>query len=210
VSVLVVGDRDALALAGIEPPAGAPALVVALDDQPFPEGVAPRLRWRREPGDAGGERLIATAGEGLWSRAPWPVRDELFDLPAGPPVALVVGDGAAELERRGLAVTAAERLTAEALVAADVVVHGAGSWLPGDALAVLAAGRVLVTRAEPVFGLVPGLDHLRAEAPEHAADLVQAVLADPAPFAALRAFGRLAAERHRAAGVYARLLGEPA
>jgi len=209
-SVRVVGDPIALALAGLPEPAGEPELVVALDDAPGPANV----RWWRGRPERGatGERTIATDGEGLWSRAPWPVRDELFDLaaPAAPGRVLLVGaedDDVAFACDHGLDVEAVGRLTAEALAAADVVVHGIGlgAPLPGDALAVLAAGRLLVTNAAPGFGLRAGVDHLAAEGIAPAYEVIQEALAAPEAFAALRRMGRLTAREHRASEVYARL-----
>src|SRR5207248_483891 len=142
---------------------------------------------------------IAPAGHGLWSRAPWPVHEDLFELaPAadGPRVLVVEPDDAArdqalaELATRGLQAIASGRLTVGALAAADVVIHGAGppGPLEGDALAVLAAGRLLITNADPAFGLLAGVDHLAAEGLAPACDLAEAVLATPSAFAAVRRF----------------------
>lgn len=214
-SALVVADPVAAALAGAPDPGGPPDVVVALDDTAVPAGVtAPVVRWWRgaAPGPREGERVIGTAGDGLWSRAPWPVRDEVFALapPTAPGRVLLVGASDDELafaRARGLTTDAVERLTLDALAAADVVMHGIGlgAPLPGDALAVLAAGRLLVTNAVPGFGLRPGIDHLAAEGISPACDIVEAALAAPGAFAALRRAGRLAAGRFRASDVYARL-----
>jgi hypothetical protein len=219
-SVLVLGDSEALALAGVPEPAE-PRLVVALDDAVVPVGLdVPVVRWWRaacaETGSAG-ERVIAPAGDGLWSRAVWPVSDEVLALAAAPlpgAVLLVEPDrgvreeGLGELLSRGLAATATDRLTVDALAAADVVIHGVGVQrpLPGDAVAVLGAGRLLVTNAEPAFGLRRGIDHLAAEGISPAADLAEAAMEFPAAFAAVRRFGRHAAGRRWAPDVYASLL----
>lgn len=219
-SVLVVGDEMALALTG---PGQAdtvePRLVVALDDAPVPgvDGVPVLRWWRGAPGrePLPGERVVATDGDGLWSRAPWPVRDELFALaPAPRPTALVVeadverrDEAVDDLRGRGLEAAGAARLTADGLAAADVVIHGLGGPgpLPGDAIAVLAAGRVLVADTTVAFGLAAGLDHLAALA-GNAASAAESVLRRPEAFAAMRCRGRLAAGRHRADTVLARLL----
>lgn len=214
-SVQVVGDPAALSLAGHEATEEAARLVVVLDDAVAPGmGAAAVVRWWRAEPDwsSAGELVIAPQGAGLWSRAPWPVRDEVFALPpaAGQGV-LVIDDSEAareglleDLGRRGVAAEGAARLTRDALGRADVVVHGVGAGLPvpGDAFAVLAAGRLLVTTAAPGFGLVGGVDHLPASNVESACGLVEAVLAAPPVFGAMRRHARLAAERHRASAVY--------
>lgn len=210
----VVGTPDAIALAGPDSARAGGGVVVALDDAPAPAATRVARWWRGTPGAAAADVVLATAGDGLFARSPWPVAAPVFELGEGDDqVALVIGDAAvaAALRARGIEVLEAPRLTLESLARAQVVVHGvgAGAALPGDATAVLAAGRVLVTGGEPSFGLVPGLDHLHVTRPERACDLVEAVLADSAAFEPLRRFARLAAERHRAAVVYpwlARLL----
>lgn len=217
-SVLVVGTREALALCGADPTDEAPRLVVALDDAPPPVDLdLPLLRWRSFPGDAAAdELLIAPSGSGLWSCAPWPVRDELFALAAAAPgsVLIVEPDGERRekftemTENAGLRAAFAERLTVEGIAAADVIVHGAGqeAALPGDAMAVLAAGRLLITGpCTPNFGLRPGIDHLAAPAIPLASALADAVAQRHSAFRAMRALGRIAAERHRASEVYANL-----
>lgn len=217
-NVLVAGDEGALSLAGAPAPDRV-ELVVVLDDAPAPAaGEAPVLRWWRgtaEPGRAG-ERTLATAGEGLWSRAPWPVRDEVFDLERGPAGAVLVAEPDAEiaagavaaLERAGLACERVDALCAEALERADVVVLGTGEArpLPGDAPAVLAAGRLLVANPAPAFGLAAGVHYLAADGPYRAAEVIATALRWPDAFASLRRAGRIAAEAHRAGDVYARLL----
>lgn len=215
-SFVVFGDDAALELAGAPSPEGAPRVLFALDDVPARGSGSTVVRWwREEPGELSADRVIATGGEHLWARAPWPVRDELFDLPApsGAGVLVVEADedarGAAltELRGRGLEAESAERLTAAALERAAVVLHGVrpARPLPGDAFAVLAAGRLLIGRGEPAFGLHAGIDHLSAEGFGPAADLAQAALADAPAFAAIARFARLAARPHRASLVYARL-----
>lgn len=221
--VLVVGAEPALELAGIPRSAGAVRLVVALDGAPAPpEPGAPLVRWWRTRAPLGesvrSEHVLAPAGDELWSAAPWPVADAAFGMPRSRDGRVLVVDASdvsrsavlRELAGRDVEATGAPWLTLAGLADADVVVHSVGppGPLPGDAMSVLAAGRLLIVNAEPTFGLVPGIDHLRAEGPAPAADLVEAFLGDPGAFEAVRTTGRLAAGRHRAAEVYSRLADE--
>jgi len=167
-------------------------------------------------------RVIAQAGDGLWRRAPWPAADALFDL--GPPDAgagvLVAGgdeqrrdDLRATLTRGGVPVIARERLTIADLRATAVVILPSApeAPLPARAIAVLAAGRLLVTaRCRPAFGLQSGIDHLAAATNGEAARMAGAALRFPRAFSSLRAFARLAAAPHRASLVYRRLLADVA
>ena len=81
-----------------------------------------------------------------------------------------------------------------------------GEPMPDGALAVLAAGRVLVApRAEPAFGLLPWSDHLPYDNEDdiaYAGDLAQTF---PEAFEPIVAMGILAAEAHVASVVYGRL-----
>ena len=153
-----------------------------------------------------GTRVIAPSGDGLWRRAPWPVADTLFDL--DPPTrehALVIGGEPAKevagmLEAHGVAVTRAARLTAGELESASVVVLAGGpdEVLPGEAPAVLAAGRVLATSPRSVlFGFRPGIDHCCGETPAALANLTESVLRYWDAFESMRAHGRITAARHR-------------
>lgn len=221
-SVLVIGEPAALALAGLDPEPGKPELIVVLDDAEAPsEPGAPVVRWwRGAPLRAPDcEHVIAVGGDALHSRAPWPVREALFTLaPADAPGRVLVVEPVAEIRAAALAQLAAqgsaadgvERLTVEALADADIVVHGCGQPgpLPGDAIAVLAAARLLVTNADPAFGLRSGVDFLAAGDISHACALVRSAIALPAAFAAMRRHGRIAAARHRAPEVYGRLLAD--
>jgi hypothetical protein len=223
-SVRVAGDSDGLGLAGVPDGDGPPRLLVLLDDAPAPagQGEAVVVRWwRGAPGERReGELVVATDGPGLWSRAPWPVGDGLFALPPARPGAVLVVESeesareraVAALSRRGLRVTGAARLTVAGVAGADAVIHRVGipRPLPGDALAVLAAGRLLVTSADPGFGLRRGIDHLAAEGIDPAADLLEAAFADPVAFAPVRRTARLTAARHAASAVYARVLADAA
>jgi hypothetical protein len=162
-------------------------------------------------------RRIATAGEGLWRRAPLPVDDGLFELgepPAGAG-ALVTGEARDELLDKlaatGIEAAGAGELSEEGLAACAVVVTTPlePSPLPAGAMAVLAARRVLVTGpCDPRFGLEPGLDHLHARTADEAVVYVAAVLAHWEAFAPLRAWGAIAAERYRASVFYERLLSD--
>lgn len=203
-------------LAGLGEPGSGP--VVALGDAPGSAAV----RWLAGPAErpgAAGERLIAPGGEGLWRRTPWPVADALFELePRTRGPALVASPDAerraylaGELRGRGHSVLAEERLTRPALERAAVVLlpSEGGGPLPGEAFAVLAARRVLVTyRCEPAFGLLPEIDWFPGAVDVDLVDLADAALAYPEAFDLPRALGRLAAERHRASVVYARLAAD--
>jgi hypothetical protein len=221
----VVGDRRGLGLAAGEAP-----LSVRLGRPSA--GDRADVVWLPGPAPAevpAGVRMIATSGDGLWSRAPWPARDDLFELP--PParlVALVVGaDDELRtrtlelLERRGATATVAPLLTREDLELASVVamlgdadaatppapLHA--NALPGEAPAVLAARRILIApRARTTFGFLAGVDHLAASTPDDVAAYVHMTLTFPEAFEPFRVLGALAAERHRASAVYARLAGE--
>ena len=150
--------------------------------------------------------MIAQAGAGLWRCAPWPVRDELFEL--APPVErniLVVGD---ESDRREVSewldqldgrLLEADVLERRDLEEAAVVVFAQpdGRPLPAPAFAVLAARRILVVRKPSVsFGLLPGIDHLSARTAAGAAQLAAAAVLHWEAFEAVRAFG---SDRRRAA-----------
>jgi hypothetical protein len=177
----------------------------------------------RVPGDEKRtERVIANAGHRLWRRAPWPVNDHVFSLePTGPSTgALVAGGSEAartdllkRLAASGLSAAGVAELTLEALAAAAVVIvlpvlFGTAP-LPGEAMAVLASRRVLVTgRADPAFGLEPGLDHLQAGTADEAVVYSAAALEHWDAFATMRAWGALAAARHRASDFYGRLVAD--
>lgn len=219
-SVRVVGsEADLLIAGGGAPETEASGLVVVLGEHVEPGlDEIPAVRWIDGGSMAGAaERLIASAGDALWSRRPWPAADALFDLPPAPEprTALLAGDrdglkatllqGAVE---RGLGCATVDRLTVESLRAADCVVllDGEPGTISALAPAVLAARRILITpKAETAFGLQAPLDHLQFDAPERALNLVESVLGQPSAFERLRIWGALAAERHRASQVYAQL-----
>ena len=226
----VLGDERALGLAGAEAaPAAGPAVHLgAPATEPAPGDVVWLAGPACEPA-AGGVRLVATCGDALWARAPWPVRDELFGLaPAGEPSALVVcadderrATVVEKLEARGRPVAAASLLSAGELARASVVAllgeadapTPASAWsarsMPAEAPAVLAARRLLVApRCEVTFGLLPGADHLAFGTEDDVVAYIDAVLTFPAAFELLPALGALAAERHRASVVYARLAAD--
>lgn len=197
-----------------------PDVAVALGDATAegPPGV-PLVRWLDgdPPGSATpGERLVAPGGTALWRRAPLPAADQLFELPASPSAEalLVGGDREARarlvlrLEEIGVTAQSAAALTREGLLHAGVVafVGVPGAPLPALAPAVLAARRVLVApRAEPVFGLLPGIDHVAYDDEDELARLVDLVTTRAEAFEGMIAMGTLAAEAHRASTVYGRL-----
>lgn len=237
--IAVRGDERALALAG--PPADRAAVAgpaVHLGEPADPPGDGDVV-WLPGSGEAltkpspaqgkGGFRVIATGGDGLWGRAPWPAGDALFELPPPPePFALVAGGDAErrahvveKLEARGLPVRGAELLTAGDLADATVVAllgaadaatpeaPWAATAMPAEAPAVLAARRVLIApRSTATFGLLPGTDHLAFATGDDAVQYADAVLTYPASFAPLTVMGARTAEHHRASAVYARLAEE--
>jgi hypothetical protein len=236
----ILGDERALELAGLAAPAqGAPG---------GPDGPTVHLGPTTEPADViwlstphpgegrtpdggvtGPARVIATGGRGLWGRAPWPARDELFELPPPPAArALVVsadperrGQVLEKLAARGLPAAGATALSAADLAAASVVAllgdagaatpeaPAAAAAMPGEAPAVLAARRVLLApRCQTTFGLLPGTDHLAFGTDDDVVQYADAVLTHPESFAPLQALGARTAERHRASLVYACLADE--
>ena len=208
--VTTTGEPRALALGGLDGAADGPVVHLGAG------GESADVVWREGTAE-GGERprLIAQAGEGLWRCAPWPVRDELFEVAS--PVernVLVVGDSPHRhkvsewLDKLDGRLLEADVLERRDLEEAAVVVFAQpdGRPLPAPAFAVLAARRILVVRKPSVsFGLLPGIDHLSARTGAGAAQLAAAAVLHWDAFEAVRAFGAIAAEPHRASTVYARL-----
>lgn len=206
---------DVRVVLGVEPPGGGEADAILAGDNPVP-----------------GDRVVATSGDGLWSRAAWPVRDELFDLPPPVPGAGVLvitpypDRDAPLLEKlaaRGIPVTSRAELTAEALATAATVAYPPSpdpteeryvpghrqEALPATVFAPLAAGRFLIApRAHLTFGLLPGIDHLAASTDDDVVQYADTLHAFPSAFAPQAAFGRIAAERQRASVYYWRLAAE--
>lgn len=167
-------------------------------------------------GRGGGNRVVATTGEGLWRRMPWAANDRLFAMSDADPRhgALVVGGSpasraelVAKLTDTDVAVRAAPHLTADDLETCAIVIYPPRTAaLPVDAMAVLAARRLLVTGlCSPAFGLRAGFTHLEAGFADHAVVNVAAALSHWDTFSTLRIWGALAAERHRASVVLPRL-----
>lgn len=198
----VLGDERALDLAGL--PGAAP-----------PDAPAVSLGGQTPYGGVTGVRPIA----------PWPARDELFELePAPRPLALVVGESgevAEKLAARGLPAAREPHLTAAGLARASVVILLGpadaatdeeplrAAAMPAEAPAVLAARRVLIApRCDTSFGLLPGTDHLAFSTGDDAVQYADAVLSFPESFAPFRVLGAVAAEAHRASRVYARIADE--
>ena len=203
----VVGSEQALALSGWDADDGGP--VVALGD------VESGADVRFAP--AGGGRLIAPAGDGLWRRAPWPVRDSLFDWEAPTPgtaAVLVAGPAGAfrdrtagQLTEAGAAAAVTDRLDVEALREAAIVVLLAGhDALPEHSMCVLAARRVLITGPVDVaFGLQNGIEFMRTATADEAVDRTLMALRHPESLGSMRTLGRLAARNHAASAVRDRL-----
>jgi len=240
VTLAVRGDERALALAG--PPedraaAGGPAVHLGEPAEPPGEGdvvwlAGPSLPARSKlsgPAEPLAARTIATGGDGLWGRAPWPANDALFELPPAPGPLAVVAGGDAErrahvvdkLEARGLPVRGAELLTREDLAAATVVAllgaadsatpeaPWAATAMPAEAPAVLAARRVLLApRCAATFGLLAGTDHLAFATGDDVVQYADSVLTFPDAFEPFHVLGARAAETQRASRVYARLAAE--
>jgi hypothetical protein len=194
-------------------------------------GREPDVRWldAAPPAAPTADRLVAPRGEGLWSRAPWPVRDELFDVgPPEPGAGLLVVTADEErdalllekLAGRDLPVRTAAALTADALTGAAIVAfppEADGDAVPGArqeaapvaVFPVIAARRLLIApRARATFGLLPGVDHLAASTDDDVVQYADALHAFPEAFAPQVALGRIAAERQRASTVYGRLVAD--
>jgi hypothetical protein len=216
------GATPVLALAPSAPADAAPSAPTGGSPggaQSAPAGGVPSadVVWCAAPADAvPGVRTIAPGGTGLWRRAPLPAADALFALPlatgsevlvaggeAGQREAALAALGAVGIEARAVALPAPADLAGAAVVAA---VGEQGAPLPALALPALAAGALLLApRADPSFGLAPGIDHLPYAHPDEMARLALAALRHPAAFAPVRALGRASAEAHRASVVLARL-----
>ena len=118
---------------------------------------------------------------------------------------LVVGERSeallALLEARGIPAKVAHAPLGDALADATVIVlaENQGEPLPTLAWEVLAAGRLLVApRAEPAYGLEPGIDHLAGGSDRELADMAALAATFPAAVEPLVAMGRLMAQRRSA------------
>jgi hypothetical protein len=118
---------------------------------------------------------------------------------------LVVGERSeallALLEARGIHAKVADAPLADALADATVIVlaENQGEPLPALAWEVLAAGRLLVApRADPAYGLEPGIDHLAGGSDRELADMAALAATFPAAVEPLVAMGRLMAQRRSA------------
>jgi hypothetical protein len=206
---LLASERDRELVDGAVP-AG---LTVAFGAYDAGEASEPVVRFgaeRREPSDL----LIATRGDGLWRRAPWPAADALYDAPApaDPAAVLVVhpdGERRAEvggkLEAHGLRPLPAPRLRHDDLLSVASVVFLDDGGFPEQAFAACAAGRLAIVQGRgPLFGLQDGVDCFVAD-DDRAVVFAQMAARAPQAFAAVGALGRLAAAAHRASDVYERL-----
>jgi hypothetical protein len=187
-------------------------LTVAFGFDPAPDATAPIVRFAsaaREPD----ELIVATRGDGLWRRAPWPAADALFAAPAPSDRAAIhvvhpderrrheVG---AKLAAHGLSPTLADRLRRAALLSAAVVVFLDDGGFPALTPAACAAARlVILQRPTPLFGLQDGVECFVAD-DDGAVLVAQAAARAPQAFEAVGAMARLSAERHRASAVYER------
>ena len=161
-----------------------------------------------------GELTVATRGEGLWRRAPWPAADALFNVAApadGASVLVVHADEARrallgeKLAAHGLSPSHAPRLRLADLVRAATVIFLDDGGFPALAPAACAAGRmVIVQRRRPLFGWQDGVDCFVAD-DDRAVVIAQTAGRAPQAFEVVRAMSRLAARPHRASEVYERL-----
>jgi|SRR5215204_2557147 len=106
------------------------------------------------------------------------------------------------LEDRGIEAVAANAPLGDALAAAAVVVLAGevGAPLPDVAWDVLAAGRLLVVpRANPAYGLEPGIDHLAGGSDHELADKAAMAATFPEALEPVMAMGRLMARARAAA-----------
>ena len=160
------GDADlVVALGNAEPGGGRAPDVRFAAEAPAPGGGDPAavVDPRRIPthghhsadesamGSRSAARLIATAGDGLWSRAPWPVRDELFDLRA-PATGAAPVTGAATVTGGELLVVAADDRLDRRLI--DTL---ADRGIPARHVAALTASD-LATAAAVAFPPTPDAD----------------------------------------------------
>jgi hypothetical protein len=208
---LLAGSEDRELVDGAVPP----GLIVAFGDEPATGADDVVVRFTDGSSQADG-LIVATRGEGLWRRAPWPAADELFTLappaPAdGASVLVVHADEGRraqlgeKLAAHGLSPSHAPRLRRADLVRAATVIFLDDGGFPALAPAACAAGRlVVVQHPEPLFGCQDGVDCFVADDDR---SVVVAQIAGRAPqaFDAVRAMARLAARSQRASDVYARL-----
>jgi hypothetical protein len=204
----LLGDPADLALAGTES-AAQPGGTLTIE--------LVRGRPAATPGALAWDAATATiAGEdGVWRRLPWPAGARAFHLP-GPTAAAALVAGPAELtgpiaerlRERGLPVEVHDRADLDAIAAASVVCLPVteGAPPPPEAMAVMAAGRLLVAGAcEPAFGLQPGIDCFMEPTEDGAAQRAEAALRWPEAFDVPRALARVAAARQHAEVVLHRL-----
>ena len=146
---------------------------------------------------------------------PWSVADDLFDVPpsARDDACLVIAPDASDAEavverltETGLQVRVAAGATRELLADARVVVS-LTAGLPPETFAVLAAGRLLVARADGrSFGLQPWIDHLPFSNEDDLVEVAHAVAAHPTAWTPIQAFGRQSAAPQRASQAIGRLV----
>jgi hypothetical protein len=206
---LLASERDRELVEGTVPE----GLTVAFAAYDAGDAETPVVRFGAERRDPA-ELLVATRGEGLWRRAPWPAADALYDAPAPADAGVVLvvhadGERRAEvggkLEAHGLRPLPAPRLRRDDLLAAAGVVFLDDGGFPAPAFAACAAGRLVIVQcAAPLFGLQDGVDCFVAD-DDRAVVFAQMAARAPHAFAAVRAMGRLAAMAHRASDVYERL-----
>jgi hypothetical protein len=155
------------------------------------------------------------AGEALVVARPWPVADDLFEMPAGAceGACLVLTADAARaepvvqrLEERGLRVRVATSATRELLSDARIVVSLTPE-LPAETFAVLAAGRLLVGPVtDRTCGLQAWVDYVPFAHEDELVQIVDSLAAYPNSWAPIRALGRQSADAHRASRAIGRVI----
>jgi hypothetical protein len=208
---LLAGSEDRELVDGAVPP----GLTAAFGDHPVTDAGDVLVRFADGSGQAG-ELTVATRGDGLWRRAPWPAADALFAVPdptrADAACVLVVHADEArraplveKLAAHGLSPSHAPRLRLADLLRAATVVFLDDGGFPPLAPAACAAGRlVIVQHPGPLFGWQDGVDCFVAD-DDRCVVIAQTVGRAPQAFDAVRAMARLAARPHRASEVYERL-----
>ena len=215
------GREDDLALAGLDDDGEAAegAITVAFGPGHDADIVFSRTGAATEVVTAAG-RVVATGSGATWRRAPWPVRDSIFDLtpPTDPRSVLLVGGdpedvdvAAAEAARTGASPRHVDELTRGDLEAAACVIFARKAEQPFHpaTFAAAAAGRLVLTgRTTRTFGLLDGIDCLASEDAGALGRWAGDAARYPDAFHEIRVWGRHAAERHRASLIYPRMLAD--
>jgi hypothetical protein len=184
-------------------------LVIVLDPGADAAGFAsaPQVIWH--------PAAASVAGAATRVSSPWPVADDLFDVPRSPSddgclvIAPAMQDAekvARRLTEAGLDVEVAPGATRELLAQARIVVSMTERAAP-ETFGVLAAGRLLVAPAwDRTHGLQPWIDHATFSNEEDIVATVGALAAYPTAWEQFEAVGRQTAEPHRSSNAVGRLV----